>query len=163
MFFVAPAMQADSLPLSHRGSPHQRVFLLRGYERHPRHVTYFTHLQGLPVGGHMVAYTCMHAHTVLSIESNLSPNLNSVQIHLLLCSRCHVRLFATEWTAAHQPSLSFTISWNLHKLMSRFTCDASKNADTQALPIHTESELLELEQSPRLRRKRRVPLLISQV
>ena len=30
----------------------------------------------------------------------------------------HVRLFATPWTAACQPSLSFTISWSLLKLMS---------------------------------------------
>ena len=30
----------------------------------------------------------------------------------------HVRLFATPWTAAHQASLSFTISWRLLKLMS---------------------------------------------
>ena len=30
----------------------------------------------------------------------------------------HVQLFATLWTAAHQPSLSFTISLNLLKLMS---------------------------------------------
>ena len=30
----------------------------------------------------------------------------------------HVRLFVTPWTAAHQASLSFTISWNLLKLMS---------------------------------------------
>ena len=29
-----------------------------------------------------------------------------------------VRLFATPWTVAHQASLSFTISWNLLKLMS---------------------------------------------
>ena len=29
-----------------------------------------------------------------------------------------VRLFATPWTAAHQASLSFTISWSLLKLMS---------------------------------------------
>ena len=29
-----------------------------------------------------------------------------------------VRLFATPWTAARQASLSFTISWNLLKLMS---------------------------------------------
>ena len=29
-----------------------------------------------------------------------------------------VRLFETPWTAAHQASLSFTISWNLHELMS---------------------------------------------
>ena len=30
----------------------------------------------------------------------------------------HVRLFATPWTAAHQASLSFTISQSLLKLMS---------------------------------------------
>ena len=30
----------------------------------------------------------------------------------------HVRCFATPWTAAHQASLSFTISWSLLKLMS---------------------------------------------
>ena len=30
----------------------------------------------------------------------------------------HVRLFAASWTAAHQASLSFTISQNLFKLMS---------------------------------------------
>ena len=29
-----------------------------------------------------------------------------------------VRLFATPWTAAHQASLSFTVSWSLLKLMS---------------------------------------------
>ena len=30
----------------------------------------------------------------------------------------HVRLFATPWAAAHQASLSFTISWSFLKLMS---------------------------------------------
>ena len=30
----------------------------------------------------------------------------------------HVRLFSTPWTAAYQASLSFSISWSLHKLMS---------------------------------------------
>ena len=38
------------------------------------------------------------------------------------CSSCsvtsHVQLFATPWIAAHQTSLSFTISWSLLKLMS---------------------------------------------
>ena len=29
----------------------------------------------------------------------------------------HVRLFAAPWIAAHQPSLSITNSWRLHKLM----------------------------------------------
>ena len=30
----------------------------------------------------------------------------------------HVRIFVTPWTAAHQPPLSFTISWSLPKLMA---------------------------------------------
>ena len=33
-------------------------------------------------------------------------------------SLSHVQLFATPWTAAHQASLSFTISQSLLKLMS---------------------------------------------
>ena len=33
-------------------------------------------------------------------------------------SLSHVQLFATLWTAAHQLSLFFTISWNLLQLMS---------------------------------------------
>ena len=32
-------------------------------------------------------------------------------------SLSHVQLLATPWTAAHQASLSFTISWSLLKLM----------------------------------------------
>ena len=38
--------------------------------------------------------------------------------HSLLFSRCRVWLFVTLWTAAHQASLSFTISRSLVKLMS---------------------------------------------
>ena len=37
---------------------------------------------------------------------------------LLLSHFSRVRLFATPWTAAHQASLSFTISWRSLKLMS---------------------------------------------
>ena len=33
-------------------------------------------------------------------------------------SLSHVQLFVTPWTAAHQPPLSFTISWSLLKFMS---------------------------------------------
>ena len=33
-------------------------------------------------------------------------------------SLSHVLLFVTPWTAAHQASLSFTISWGLLRLMS---------------------------------------------
>ena len=40
--------------------------------------------------------------------------LNTESVQLL----SHVWLFVTPWTAAHQASLSFTISWNLLKLMS---------------------------------------------
>ena len=36
----------------------------------------------------------------------------------LLLSSCHVQLFATPWTPAHQASLSFTVSLSLLKLMS---------------------------------------------
>ena len=44
----------------------------------------------------------------------ISPSLlfSSVQ------SLSHVQFFETPWTAAHQASLSFTISWRLLKLMS---------------------------------------------
>ena len=38
----------------------------------------------------------------------------AVAVQLLSC----VQLFVTPWTAAHQASLSFTISWSLLKLMS---------------------------------------------
>ena len=38
--------------------------------------------------------------------------------HLFVQLLNHVRLFATPVTAAHQAFLSFTISWNLLKLMS---------------------------------------------
>ena len=38
--------------------------------------------------------------------------------HVAVQSPSHVQLFVTPWTQAHQPSLSFTISWGLLKLMS---------------------------------------------
>ena len=37
---------------------------------------------------------------------------------VIVQSLSHVQLFATPWTAAHQASLSFTLSWSLLKLMS---------------------------------------------
>ena len=39
-------------------------------------------------------------------------------IFVVLPSFSHVRLLVTPWTAAHQYSLSFTLSWGLLKLMS---------------------------------------------
>ena len=43
---------------------------------------------------------------------------NSNFYMLLLFSRCHVQLFVTPWTAEHQATLSFTVSWGLLKFMS---------------------------------------------
>ena len=39
-------------------------------------------------------------------------------IFVVIQSLSHVWLFATPWTAAHQASLSFSISWSLLKLIS---------------------------------------------
>ena len=47
-------------------------------------------------------------------QVNLAFTYKPVVVQSLNC----VQLFATPWTAAHQASLSFTISWSLHKLMS---------------------------------------------
>ena len=45
------------------------------------------------------------------------PNL-TLYLHYSVQALSWVKLFATPWTAAHQASLSFTISWSLLKLMS---------------------------------------------
>ena len=64
-------------------------------------------------------YQTMSCRSVLltffcALESHRDLNsLVVVFVHLLSC----VRLFMTPWTAAHQASLSFTISWSLVKLM----------------------------------------------
>ena len=47
------------------------------------------------------------------MEYQLVFNASVIAVHSL----SHVHLFATPWTAARQPSLSFTISWSLLKLM----------------------------------------------
>ena len=44
---------------------------------------------------------------------------NTIHIGFVVVqSFSHIRLFATLWIEAHRASLSFTISWNLLKLMS---------------------------------------------
>ena len=50
----------------------------------------------------------------------MGPDHSSVEGHLrhVVQSLSRVQLFVTAWTAAHQASLSFTISWSLLKLMS---------------------------------------------
>ena len=47
----------------------------------------------------------------------LNPNIFLFELVYVLFNGS-VRLFATPWTAAHQASLSFTVSWSLLKLMS---------------------------------------------
>ena len=47
----------------------------------------------------------------------IQPNCRWCNI-VVVQSLSHVRIFATPWTAAHQSSLSFTISWSLLKFMS---------------------------------------------
>ena len=42
----------------------------------------------------------------------------NVGLFVVVQSFRHVQLFVTPWTAAHQASLSFTISWSLLRLMS---------------------------------------------
>ena len=53
----------------------------------------------------------MHRYNLISDKKNNS-SFSSVQ------SLSRVQLFATPWTAAHQVSLSFTITWRLLKLES---------------------------------------------
>ena len=62
---------------------------------------------------HILLLYIFNTHTVLAFLSIfMSVQFNSVQ------SLSHVRLFVTPWTAAHQASLSFTVSQSLLKLMS---------------------------------------------
>ena len=48
----------------------------------------------------------------------LSHNTSPESYHIVVQSLNHVQFFAMPWTAAHQASLSFTISQSLLKLMS---------------------------------------------
>ena len=46
------------------------------------------------------------------------PLFMSIPLFVVVQSQSHVWLFESPWTAAHQASLSFTLSWSLLKLMS---------------------------------------------
>ena len=58
-----------------------------------------------------VTFTCVS-------ESCPTPTLINGMTWLRGLLLSHVQLFATSWNAAHQGSLSFSISWSLLKLMS---------------------------------------------
>ena len=62
------------------------------------------------ISKYLLAYYCFQAPSVVRTR-----HVPAFVVGQLLS---HVLLFATPWTAAHQASLSFTISWNLLKLMS---------------------------------------------
>ena len=53
-------------------------------------------------------------------DFEMSITVKSITSFCCYCfqSLSHGQLFVTPWTAAHQASLSFTISWSLLKLMS---------------------------------------------
>ena len=73
---------------------------------------------------------CLMVICISSLEKRLLRSFTQFKIRLSFddcvyirdCCCCsssnHVRLFMTPWTAAHQTSLSFTISWSLLKFMS---------------------------------------------
>ena len=50
-------------------------------------------------------------------------------------SLSHVQLFVTSWTAAHQASLSSTISWSLPKLMSIESVRQSPTISSSVTPF----------------------------
>ena len=74
---------------------------------------------GEGVGGSRGKRLCMHIAVHFIVQQKLTQHCKAiifVVVAVQLPSR--VRLFATSWTAAHQASLSLTISQNLPKFMS---------------------------------------------
>ena len=66
---------------------------------------------------HMVSKSCVYfplSYKVKLLRTELCSSILFVAVQLL----SHVRLLGTPWTAAHQASLSVTISWSLVKLIS---------------------------------------------
>ena len=58
-------------------------------------------------------------HSLAPLLFNETMNFcDLVCLHMPLLLLLNVQLFATPWTAAHQASLSFTISWSLFKFMN---------------------------------------------
>ena len=85
-------MGSHSLPFS-RGSSH------------PRDRTHVSHI----AGGFFTSWATKEAHCL---------EFHCGSLVVLVQSLSRVRLFSTPWTAAHQTSMSFTISQSLPKLMS---------------------------------------------
>ena len=70
----------------------------------------------------MLIYSLVYiCHCIYTYKHNIHTTKNTYALYYIVVvvqSLSHVRLFATLYTAARQASLSFTISWNLLKLMS---------------------------------------------
>ena len=72
----------------------------------------------LRLGGCFFTYTSLLPKNTLCVYPDNSPVFFYSHTAVVVESLSRVRLFATPWTAVHQASLSFTISWSLLKFMS---------------------------------------------
>ena len=72
--------------------------------------------------------------------SKLDREKKTSKVDVVVQSLGHVQLFATPWTAAHQASLSFTISQSLLKLMSTELV-ISSNHLILCCPLHLLSSI----------------------
>ena len=140
---LAPALQVDSLPLSHQGSPWRLCYIAAVEESidHEWLNSISTPLSSLRLGvgwkppPHIPTIGPLVTSPYPQVLSrshfiNISPSVVEEvyfeiiipQTPLLLFSSVQllsrVRLFVTPWTTAHQASLSITNSWSLPKLMS---------------------------------------------
>ena len=115
-----PATRVLMVPTYHKDPP---PLLWMFYpEKSPCLVTSFSTYQNLPI---LCSFFC---HLVVPLNRNLINSIyqntdnwqpfSGFPFPVVVQSLCRVQLFATSWTAAHQASLSFTISPSLLKLMS---------------------------------------------
>ena len=78
------------------------------------HESYWTIYVSLTMNPHLRAWVWGTDHP----GSNSGSPTYHLHDYLVVQSLSYIRLFVTPWTAAHQPSLSFTTSWNLLKFLS---------------------------------------------
>ena len=77
--------------------------------------------------------------------SKLDREKKTSKVEVVVQSLGHVQLFATPWTAAHQASLSFTISRSLLKLMCIELVMPSKLIELSSCSIHGRLHWMMLE------------------
>ena len=64
------------------------------------------------------AGSLLGCHFLLLCSQGIWARAAFLKVIVVVHSPSHVQLFVTPWTAAHQASLSFTISWSLLRFMS---------------------------------------------